>query len=431
MAEARSVSVDPSGRVGRLDAVFNVAGSGIAGVSGVILLGLIGASYGAEELGRFSILFATYLVISQVTTLAIHHGVLHHLGTTAASVGGTRRAILLGALVAVSTVAVAASFALWMAAPSVLEALGRGELLPGVRWTIAAAAVFSVNKVLMGALNALARFRSLAVATGLRGVALIGAGTGLVLAGTPGSGLAAILLVAELSLFAVLVLLLRKDLRTGQASLGGVLAWTRELLRFGIRGAAGGVLLGINARVDVLCLGILVDDTSVGVYTIAALLAEALLQIPVVVRTLLSPRVVRLIEARDSTGLRSLMRSMRRRLWPWMGLACLAAWMSFPVAVSLLRDPGFGEARTALAILVLGVWVASAMTPFTLILAQGGDASAQSSLLTAAVSVNIVGNLLLIPLLGIEGAAIATATSTVLGASLIRPMVRRRLGLAV
>jgi O-antigen/teichoic acid export membrane protein len=430
MAETAAGSGGSDGRASRTDAALNLVGNGVAGVSGFLLLALIGGFYGAEELGRFSIVFAAYLVISQVTTLAIHHGVLHHLGVVGAD-AAPRRQVLLGAVGAVCISAATGSIALWTVAPSALEALGRSELLPGLRWAIAAAAVFSVNKVLMSALNALARFRALALASGSRGVVLIGAGLGVVLTDTPASDVAAALLITEAILCTALIGMLREDLRRDAASLSDVLTWTRQLLAFGIRGAAGGVLMGINARVDVLCLSAFVDDRSVGIYTIAALLAEAVLQIPVVVRSLLSPSVVRLLAARDSEGLGTIMRRVRRRLSPAMAAVCIATWAAFPLLVALLQDPGFSEARASLAILGLGVWASSATTPFNLMLAQGGDASAQSWLLTAVVSVNITGNLLLIPILGIEGSAVATALSMVIGAVLIRPMVRRRLALAV
>ena len=416
------------GRPGAIDTVVNLTGLGVTGVSGVLLLGIIGTVYGAAELGRFNLVFATYLISSQLATLAIHHGVLHHLGRVRDQDHG-QRPVLLGALVAVTISAgVTVALLLVIAGPT-LAIVGRSDLAPGVGLGVLAAGAFALNKVLLNALNALARFRAFGVAGALRGVLLLASGAALAALGTPGARLPLLLLISEGSLAVVLLVLLQRELTAGPADWVGVARWMRTFLAFGVRGFAGGFLSDLNTRVDVLCLSLFVDDRAIGVYSLAAVLAEAAHQIPIVVRSLLSPTVVGLAVARDAAGVAALLSQLRRTLQPAMLIAGAIAVLIYPTAAALVGDDGFAEGRWAFALLVGGVWLVSAHTPFTLLLVQGGDAAGNSLLLSITVVVNVAGNLALIPLLGIAGAAVATAGSTVAMVLLLRVLALKRLGI--
>jgi O-antigen/teichoic acid export membrane protein len=416
------------GRPGTLDAAVNLAGLGITGVSGVLLLGLIGTVYGAAELGRFNLVFAGYLIASQVATLAIHHGVLHHLGRARTGEDPQRRAVLLGALTAVVMSATVTVLVLTAVSGPVLDLVGRSDLAAGVRFGVLASGAFAINKVLLNALNALARFRAFGAAGALRGVLLLVSGGLLVALDVPGAQLPLLLLLAEGVLALILLGLVRRELLSGPVAAPAIAAWARTFLVFGVRGFAGGFLSDLNTRIDVLCLSLFVDDRALGIYSLAAVLAEAAHQVPIVVRSLSSPRVVLLLASDDQAGLRALLATLRRTLQPAMLVAGGLAVLLYPFAAGLLGGDGLEEGRLAFALLMAGVWLASAYTPFSLLLVQGGDATGNSLLLSAAVVINVVGNLLLIPILGINGAALATASTTVMTIVLLRLLAAKRLG---
>lgn len=413
------------------DALLNYVALGVAGLSGLGLLGLIGAVYGAAELGRFNLVFSTYLVASQLATLAIHHGVLHQLAVLDPQDLDGRRAVLRGALVAVGISAGASTLLLLAAAPAGAALAGRPDLVAGLRTGVVAAAVFAVNKVLLNGLTALTRLRAVAVATMLRGALLLGGGVVVVLLGLPGRRLPLILLAGEAVLTAALVLLLRRDLVHGRSPARAVSARARSLLRFGLRGSAGSILSDLNTRVDVLCLSLFVDDRAIGVYSLAAIIAEAVAQLPLVLRTVLSSRLTVMLAGRDPEGIRRLVVGVRWRVWSGMTVLGVAVTLLHGTFASLLGDAEFGASSTALAILLAGVVVASGYAPFSLMLVQGGDAAANSVLLAAVVAANLVGNVVLIPLIGIEGAATATTLSAVLAPLLLRALLRSRLGVRI
>ena len=258
-------------------------------------------------------------------------------------------------------------------------------------------------------------------------VLLLVSGGALAALDMPGAQLPLLLLLAEGTLAVILLMLVQRELRSGAVGVAAVTGWTRTLLVFGVRGFAGGFLSDLNTRVDVLCLSLFVDDRALGVYSLAAVLAEAAHQVPIVVRSLSSPRVVTLLAARDEAGLQALLATLRRTLRPAMLVAGGLAVLLYPLA-GLLGGDGLAEGRLAFALLMAGVWLASAHTPFSLLLVQGGDATGNSLLLSVAVLLNVTGNLVLIPLLGIAGAALATASTTVISVLLLRVLAARRLG---
>jgi O-antigen/teichoic acid export membrane protein len=67
-----------------------------------------------------------------------------------------------------------------------------------------------------------------------------------------------------------------------------------------------------------------------------------------------------------------------------------------------------------------GVALTAGYMPFSQILLQAGRPGAYTLMTAGLVAANAVGNLLLIPLLGAQGAAIATAFSYVLMIPLLR-----------
>jgi len=77
--------------------------------------------------------------------------------------------------------------------------------------------------------------------------------------------------------------------------------------------------------------------------------------------------------------------------------------------------------------LVGGLVAASPWLPFDMILVQGGLPGSHTLLRLFGVLSNILLNLILIPLWGLAGGALATGTSFVLLTFYLRAMSRRRL----
>ena len=413
----------------------NLIGVGVAGAAGIVLLLLIALIHGPEALGRFNLLFAVYVVGSQVATLGIHVSVVRHLAPLRSDPQRGRqegRAVLQGAVLATSIVASTAAGLLVLGRDTLAAALGRPGLAQPLTWVALGILLFAVNKVLLASLTALGRMRLHAALTAGRGLLLLAA-LGLVtgLGRSGGEELVLVLVLAEAVLMVALVLALQAEL--------GPRKWTRRArhwvgvhVRFGVLGAGSSLLTELNIRIDVLVLALFVDDRAIGIYTLVATLSEAALQIPLVHRTVLGPHIVRLVTSADHVGLRTLVRRTRARLWPAMALLSVGLVVLYPVLVGVLgADDGFLEGRTVLAVLLVGVAVASGYVPFGLLLAHAGQPLAQTGFVAMLVVLNLVGNVLLVPGFGLLGAATATALANVISVPLLHMVAARRLRMAL
>ena len=423
-------------------AAWNMAALGVSGVAGVVLLVLVGALFGAATLGTFNLQFAVFLVAGQVAALGLQASTVRAVAI--ASDLRTRRTQLRGALLATSVVAGAVALVLWISRDLVAVALGRPTLAAGIGWVALATLLFALNKVLLAALNGLSRFRAFAALTAARALLLL-AGFGLLaMLGAEGERLVLILPMAEGVLLLVGLSALAGEL-TGRRRAQRIdsmvdaddallppslLAAAREHVRFGSLGFGSNLLQELNVRIDVIVLSVFAGDELLGVYSLAAILVEAIAQVPVVLRTVLAPRVIRMLERHDHRGLTELVALVRPRLRIAMAVITVITVAAYPSAILLVTgDTVLAGGRVPFAILMAGTVFAAGYVPFGLLLIQAGRPADQTVLTLAIVLINVVGNLLLIPAFGLEGAAAATAASLVGSVGLLRRAVGRRLDL--
>jgi O-antigen/teichoic acid export membrane protein len=104
----------------------------------------------------------------------------------------------------------------------------------------------------------------------------------------------------------------------------------------------------------------------------------------------------------------------------------------FPTAVKLLTEkPGFEGAHVPFALLAIGIFVASGYTPFGQTLLMAGFPGWHSLLMIATVLVNVALNAVLVPRIGIAGAAVATAIAMLASVVFLKALVRARVGVRI
>jgi O-antigen/teichoic acid export membrane protein len=440
MTSAPDPSADRLGPGITSAAAWNMAALGVSGVAGVVLLILVGARFGAATLGTFNLQFAVFLVAGQVAVLGMQASTVRAVAI--ASDLRTRQLQLRGALLATAMVAGAVALVLWVSRDLVAAALGRPALATGIGWVALATLLFALNKVLLAALNGFSRFRAFAALTAGRALLLLTAFGLLALLGVEGDRIVLILPMAEgVLLLAGLTslageltgrrLVQRNDPTAGTEDVPpSMLATVRGHLRFGSLGFGSSLLQELNVRIDVIVLSLFVGDELLGVYSLAAILVEAIAQVPIVLRTVLAPRVILMLERRDRQGLAELVDFVRPRLRSAMVVIAVIAVAAYPSAILLVTgDTVLAGGRVPFAILMAGTAFAAGYAPFGLLLIQAGRPAEQTVLTLAIVLINVVGNLLLIPAFGLQGAAVATSVSLVGSVGLLRWTVGRRLDL--
>lgn len=190
-----------------------------------------------------------------------------------------------------------------------------------------------------------------------------------------------------------------------------------------------GVLFLVNNRADIIFLGSMRGPHDAGIYAIAARAGAFMTFIAGAVNMVIAPRVAALYRSGANEKLQRLLTASARRV----AILTLPLALLFLVAADPLLDLLYGSdyhsAAGPLRILTLGFLGVVLSGSTGLIANMTGHE--KITLYTAGLGVvlNVVLNLVLIPVLGMDGAAVATSSSLLVVNLLQWYWVRKRLGL--
>jgi O-antigen/teichoic acid export membrane protein len=182
-------------------------------------------------------------------------------------------------------------------------------------------------------------------------------------------------------------------------------------LRYGLKAYLANVLAFLNYRTDIFLVNLFIGPAGAGIYAAAVRVAEQLWLIPHAVATVLLPRLAGLHSAEET----------RRQLTPiiarWVTLAGLGMAMIMAMTINWIVPLAFGaeyaQSATVLLWLLPGVVVYTCVMVLSPDLQGRGRPDLNGWAAGVALAVNVAGNLLLIPVYGVIGAALASALSYV------------------
>jgi O-antigen/teichoic acid export membrane protein len=178
---------------------------------------------------------------------------------------------------------------------------------------------------------------------------------------------------------------------------------------------------------DVLMIGAYLPPEQVAVYFAAVKILALVHFVNFAVRAGAAQRFSTLLHSGDREGLAAFARqSAHWMFWP-------SLWMAF-VIVSVgdhfltLFGPDFSAGHDLMAVLALGIVARAAVGPCESVLTMTGQEKVCAFAYGIALGVNIALNLLLIPRIGLMGAAVATAIAMLCEAVMLAVIVKRRAG---
>lgn len=189
------------------------------------------------------------------------------------------------------------------------------------------------------------------------------------------------------------------------------------------------VLHVITNRADLILLGIFREVGEVGVYNVAARLADILGMALIASNFVLAPRLAAAWTRGDMAEAQTLLTRTTRGVALASGAIALALAASGPLVLHLY-GPEFAEAFLPLLLLMGGRVVSAGFGGVGIVLVTAGEEKGLLGGIAAGAGVNILLNLLLIPPLGAIGAAMATAFSIVVWNVILGILVKERTGLA-
>ncbi|MEJ7598262.1 MAG: polysaccharide biosynthesis C-terminal domain-containing protein [Kofleriaceae bacterium] len=392
---------------------------------GIVGLGLniaIGRWWGASALGVFNQVTTAYFVLAVFGAVGINFSVLRAIAEAPADRARVA-AIVVGALIPTVVLGSVVTAGFVLGRHALADLLESDPVARGILWAAPGLFCFTVNKVLFGVVNGLGRMRAFAVYTSLRYVLIA---VGVIAAGVldlAPDQLPGLWTLAEGVLLLIMIGELIATVPLRRAA--GWRGWIGEHLRFGTRGVGATLLFEINSRLDVWLLGAAMSDHAVGIYSMAASMAEGASQLAVVVQVNVNPTIAAELAAKRPNEVEQLVRQARRWFVPAMAGVCLLAAGVFPLAIPwVTSESAFSGGALPFAILMLGLALSSPWLPFNQVLLMGAHPGWHTIYVSVSVAANIALNLLLIPRYGLEGAAAATAIALVLSCLWLRRISR-------
>ncbi len=409
--------------------IWNLASVGVLAVSGLIANSLIGRLDGPLVLGVFNQVTALYFVTSQLSMLGVNFSVLKHVAEWRDD--KTKASTIAHAGIGLTVVySVASCLLAYLALPLVGALLKSQDVLDAWRIAIPTMVAFNLNKTILAVMNAHDRMIRFAVFAGIRFLLVLAILAILIHVNASTSWIGAILGLAELTLFFLMLPFVVRDflpLPTIE-----VRTWVKIHFTFGLRGYLTAIALELNSKITVLVAGIFLLDSEVGVYSMATMFLDGLLQFLAAVRNNFNPLITRHYQQGDIAGLEALILKAKPHLLRGAAIAAVVSLLLFPVFVTYVLDNvSYLNGLVPLAFLVFGFTACATRFPFNMIFIQSGHPGAQTAYNGGIVLLNIVLNLALTPLFGTAGAALGTALSFAASAVVLKWMAKPLVGVRV
>lgn len=408
---------------------WNLASVGILAVSGLAANTLIGRLNGPVVLGVFTQVTSLFFLTSQLSMLGVNFSVLKHVAEfrndaeQAAVIARTGLALTLLYSAIFGVVA-------YLTVPLVGRVLSSEDVRLAWRIAIPTLVAFNLNKTLLAILNAHERMILFAIVMGSRFLIVLLILWVFVTINAPTYWIGCIVGLAEV---VVLVFLLPMTMpHLGRFWRGLSRDWAGRHWRYGVRGCLTAVSLELNSKVTVLVAGVFLNDAAVGIYSMATMFLDGLMQFAAAVRNNFNPIITRYFVTNDIPGLEVLIRKTKTHLFRGGLIACVVALGLFPIFVKyILVNDDFMAGMIPLCFLVAGMLACSARFPFTMIFIQTGKPGLQTFYNGTFTLLNVAFNLALAPLFGTTGAALGTALSLVAAAWMLGILAKRHLGVRV
>jgi O-antigen/teichoic acid export membrane protein len=181
-------------------------------------------------------------------------------------------------------------------------------------------------------------------------------------------------------------------------------------------------------QTDLFLLGVLRTSEEVGLYNVALKTGTVVMFLLTGINAIAAPRIARIYRNGDMERMQRLV-SMVVHLSFWPSL--LGSILLIAISAPFLRlfGPEFATAQVALIILIIGKLVNAGVGSVGYLMNMTGHQDESARVLAWSAGANALFNLALIPSFGIEGAAVATASTTALWNVWLCVLVKRRMGI--
>jgi O-antigen/teichoic acid export membrane protein len=409
MTPSGQTIIDPSDY--RTDTLWNLMAFVIQASAGAILtIGLFFYS-GSEHLGIFNQLYAIFVVAGQLFVFGLNDSAQKYSAEYFKDTDESARLALM-ALIMGSIGALIGACLIDLGAHTIAVKFYSEQVQLGLLWLAPGIFLFVINKVLLGLLNGRQRFKRFAIVQSLRATVLVILIFTVVLADISIGYIGICFTLAELIVLFSQIDFVASIWRKGRAatqSISDYRHWGTNHFIFGTLSMPHGFLSESFIRIDILVLAFFVDDATIGIYSFAVFFVEGVYQVPVLIRNITNPRLVRLFQNKDKNGFWQQVKKSSGLSFLLTIVLCATIVGSISLLGHFVHIENLETLRHLMVIIFAGLIIYSLFIPFDYALLQGGKPAVQSLYMLAVNSLNLTANIILIPTFGLVGAAIGTA----------------------
>jgi O-antigen/teichoic acid export membrane protein len=183
-------------------------------------------------------------------------------------------------------------------------------------------------------------------------------------------------------------------------------ATIKEMVSFGVKTHISGILFTTVGRIDIFIVSAFLNPAAVGLYSVASTLTSRTLDFPDLAYVVIYPN---LAAAKTDEKRDELTQRATRNLVALTTLACVAAAAFGQIAITLLYGEAYRGSYPPFVILLVGTIAASGHRILAANFKSRGMPALTIIPVALALILDLIGDLTLIPTLGIEGAALASA----------------------
>lgn len=397
-------------------------------IGGVVFSFLIGYYYNAEVLGNFNLVYACYIVLSQVGVWGSHMAVTKYVSEYAEDTESVNAILSCAVTVALSSSLILGGIILFFY--YIFSAFFFLNLsIRGIVSFLLAILFFSINKVILGYLNGLSKMKEYAVFQALRNIFIAMWIVIFALTGASGDRLSDCFFYTEIMLFllAVPTIIIGSKFRICWKG-----SWIKKIIIFGTHIMPANIVLELTTKVDILCLSfVLQNDEIVGIYSFAALFAEGFYQLLVVIRRSINPLITQKFVGGSLKQYYDEIAVKVKKVGYLSGIASAVLVVSgYRILCLLMKDEMFLNGTVPLIIIIGAIICNMKSIILGNVLSQTGHPAEESVNNILTVAANFILNIILIYGMGMLGAALATGLSYFVFTINQKILVKKKLNLS-
>jgi O-antigen/teichoic acid export membrane protein len=379
--------------------------------TGFLLRVILGGFLGASPLGLYTMTLTIYIIASVVGGFGIPAAIVKYVAEFKENKEKINIFVSSGVVNSVFFGAIAGTvlFALSNTLANIFNMPELTDLLKIIAFSLP---FLLVNNTLLGLLNGLREMKSYSFFAVLRSVFLLFFTILLVYIGL---GIKGAVLALGLSEIGTLFLLIFISRNFFHFVIRDYVKTTKEVVKFGSQLFLAGAIWMTNTNADKLLVGYFLMDEDVGIYAIAVVFASVFSRIPGVISTVTYPMMSENYGKKLHQANEILINKTIKYSLAILSILAILLIIFARDIISWLLGPEFLPAVIPLTILVIALIFSGSLVSTGSAFSAAGRPDLTFKINLVMLVPNIALNILLIPLLGITGAAIGTAASLSVG----------------